>query len=242
MTVLKEIYLEDRIKTSINFLKTGLAEFQKFRIDNSYCELPMITTSFGIENLIKSLIVIHYWNDIDQINKLNNNQGIKTHKLSTLLENLTDICEEKKFNRPALQSDLIFMKTNKHLEDLINLFSKYGQGGRYYSLDMILKEKSSHSNPIEEWEKVKNSFLDERQDVKDRFFNEPQYDYHPEIMKELIIILERFFRALSRLFTLGDFGELAKKMSPLVYTFLMKMDKDLGKTEYLELNLNFDMK
>lgn len=53
------------------------------------------------------------------------------------------------------------------------------------------------------------------------------------VPKERIHQLERFMRALARLFTIGELGSLAKRMSIAVWPFLMITDAQLGKGEYV---------
>ncbi|MBU2623422.1 MAG: hypothetical protein KKD92_14010 [Proteobacteria bacterium] len=51
--------------------------------------------------------------------------------------------------------------------------------------------------------------------------------------KDSICQVERIMRALSRLFTIGGLGDLAKKLSYPTYHFLMLSDSQLGKAEYV---------
>lgn len=74
--------------------------------------------------------------------------------------------------------------------------------------------------------------LQTRKDLLKKLNDNETHDIHGEINRELIITLEKFARALSRLFTLADFGDFAKQASSLVFDYLMLRDMNLGKTDY----------
>ena len=117
---------------------------------------------------------------------------------------------------------------------MLSLFSNFGQGGRYYNIDIVLgKTPSDYEDTKNAWNKIEMTILRNRKGLLEETSNINRYDkVRQEINRELIITLEKFARALSRLFTLADFGDFAKQASPLVYDFLMLKDRDLGTSDY----------
>ena len=97
---------------------------------------------------------------------------------------------------------------------------------------MVLKETSRYDDPIEGWNRIESTILQTRKDLLQKMNNNDLGNVYEEINRELIIVLEKFARALTRLFTLADFGSFAKQVSPLVYDYLMLMDKELGQKKY----------
>ncbi len=155
-----------------------------------------------------------------------------------MLNRLLSVCAEKDYSSkfPAAKADIDFLKNDKNLREIISLLSDFAQGGRYYNLDIVLEGESDYEDPDREWEKIETTVLElpTREDFLKKLNDGDTEDLggYKEINLRLIIILERFARSLSRLFNLADFGDFAKQSSPLVYDYLMLMDKDLGSRDY----------
>ena len=97
---------------------------------------------------------------------------------------------------------------------------------------MVLKGTSNYKDPTKGWDKIESTILQTRGNLLKKLNDGDLDDVYKEINRELIITLEKFARALARLFTLADFGDFAKQASSLVYDYLMLMDKNLGTKDY----------
>jgi hypothetical protein len=62
-------------------------------------------------------------------------------------------------------------------------------------------------------------------------------EIHEKINKKLTVHCERFARSLSRLFTIGGFGEEARRISPHTHHFLPLRDDQLGEQNYENVKL-----
>lgn len=91
---------------------------------------------------------------------------------------------------------------------------------------------SKEEDPVRVWNEIEMEILQIREDSLRKLKEKNLDSIYKEINRGLIIILEKFARALARLFTLADFGDFAKQASPLVYDYLMLMDNDLGTRNY----------
>ena len=158
----------------------------------------------------------------------------KGHDIDYLLRRLLSVCEQKNYSSkfPAAKVDIDFISKDKDLREIISLLSDFAQGGRYYNLDMVLNGTSKYKDPAEGRDKIVNTIIQRREYLLKELYNGDSDYFYKEINRELIITLEKFARSLARLFTLSDFGDFAKRASPLVFDYLMLMDKDLGTREY----------
>jgi len=231
----QNLCLINELETSIGFLKKGMAELQKLNQEDGFFEAPIILLSFGLEKFLKSLIVIAYWDDKEKLKRTHKNwKNRHGHKLENLLKTVIEIVEENKysFKRPVAKEDIAFITENSNLNDLIAVLSKFSQGGRYYNLDIILTGTSKFTDPRNGWEEIYNEIFSRREDLQSKLSDDLKFDFPKELIKEIVVILERFLRAISRFFTLAEISPMAKKMSPIVYDFLMLRDSGIGKRDY----------
>jgi hypothetical protein len=231
----KGICLLMEVEISIKLLKKGMGDLQKISGANDFYHAPILLLSSGYERLIKCLLCLalmdDYWKFKEPPYKTSKGKG---HNLNYLLNRLLSVCAEKNYSSkfPAAKADIDLLSKDKNLRKIISLLSDFAQGGRYYNLDIVLKGTSTYKDPAKGWDKIETTILKTREDLLKKLNDGDLDDVYKEINRELIITLEKFARALARLFTLADFGDFAKKASLLVYDYLMLMDRDLGTIAY----------
>lgn len=231
----KGICLLMEVEISIKLLKKGMGDLQKINGANDFYYAPILLLSSGYERLIKCLLCLALMDDYRKFKeppyKTSKRKG---HNLDYLLDRLLSVCAEKNYSSkfPAAKSDINLLRKDNNLRKIISLLSDFAQGGRYYNLDIVLKGASAYKDPVKGWDKIETTILKTREDLLKKLNDGDLDDVYKEINRELIITLEKFARALARLFTLADFGDFAKKASSLVYDYLMLMDKDLGTRAY----------
>lgn len=236
--VQRKLCLMNEVETSIRFLSKGLGEIQKLSENHDFYDAPISSFSFGLEKLLKSLIVIKHWDNPSELKKLHDHEwtGKRGHDLTKLLNKIIQICEENNYSSkfPAAKTDITFITKNSEIKMLISTLSDFSQGGRFYNLDaMMLGYSSERINPADGWRKIEDSILFNREDLKMKFYNNLYSSaIKDEIIHEIICVLERFLRSICRLFTLADFGDLAKQVSPNVFVFLMLRDDEIGIKKY----------
>ena len=233
--ILKKISLINEVETAINLLKKGMAELQQISGANDFYHTPILLLSSGFERLIKCLICFSLMDDRGELSDIPfEKSSRKGHDLIYLLDKLLSICAKKNYASKfaAAKTDIEFLRKDKALREIVTILSNFGQGARYYNLDMVLNGTSMYKDPKLGWDTIEMTIVQ----MKGRDLNEiakiPTNELYEEINREIIIILEKFTRALARLFTLADFGDLAKQVSPLVHDYLFLMDKDLGSRKY----------
>ncbi len=232
---LRKICLLNEVDTSIKLLKKGMSDLQNISGKNDFYHTPILMLSGGYERLIKCLLCLALMDD----NMNFREQPFETterkgHNLDYLLDRLLLICGQKNYSSkfPAAEKDIEFLNKDEYLRKIISLLSDFAQGGRYYNLDMVLKGNSRYDDPIKGWSRIESTILQKRKDLVQKMNDNDLGNVYEEINRELVIVLEKFARALARLFTLADFGSFAKQVSPLVYDYLTIMDKELGMKKY----------
>lgn len=228
-----EICLLREVETSIKLLKKGMGDLQKISGSNDFRHAPILLLSSGYERLIKCLLCLALMDENRKIKGTLFEKG-KGHDIDYLLCRLLSVCEQKNYSSkfPAAKTDIDLLSKDKDLRKIISLLSDFAQGGRYYNLNIVLKGTSTYKDPDEGWDKIVNTIIQRREYLLKELYNGDSDYFYKEIDRELIITLEKFARSLARLFTLADFGDFAKRASPLVFDYLMLMDKDLGTRNY----------
>jgi len=224
--------LFDEIDTSIKLLKKGMGELQSIDGANDFYHVPILLLANGFERLLKCLLCLA---KMDQNGNFAQRPFNRLHDLDYLLSELLAVCNEKNYSTkfPAAAVDIQFLSSNQRLREIISILSNFAQSGRYYNLDIVTTGTSSFDDPEDGWSKVELAIINERPDLKQLMDSPTDSDLlFEEINREFIVYLERFARALSRLFTLADFGSQAKRFSGLVTDFLCLPDSQLGRTRY----------
>jgi len=158
-----------------------------------------------------------------------------THDLIWLLNQITQHCFSSEYisRIPAAKTDIEFLQTDQKLTKIIQILSDFSQSARYYNLNIVLGYVDPGPSPDDEWQKLEMEVLKDDPSWKERIADPKQSNaIFCRINKELTIQCERLARSLSRLFTIGGLGTLAKQISSHTHHFLFLMDKDLGNTDY----------
>jgi len=233
--VFGKICLLMEVKTSVELLKKGMGDLQNIGGANDFYYAPILLLSSGYERLIKCLLCLAFMDkNMNFTETPYEPKNRKGHDLNLLLKKLLAVCEQKNYSSkfPAAKEDFDLLDKDKDLRKIISLLSDFAQGGRYYNLDIVLEGTSKYKDSTITWQEIEMVILQTRKDLLKKLNDNVTYNIHREINRKLIITLEKFARALSRLFTLVDFGDFAKQASPLVFDYLMLMDNDLGTRDY----------
>lgn len=232
----RELSLNDELHTAVRLIKMGLKEVRKIDGGNDFYHPLMMTLGSGLERLMKVIICFHILNVSGKFPSSYPWEGRKRngHDLDLLLNHITASCfsDEYLTRIPIAKKDIEFLRADKHVLELVRILSAFGQSARYYNLDVV-KGQKYYDSPKDEWQKLESLILREYPDwlnlAKDDLNLDETYKH---INQEIIIRLEKFVRALTRLFTIGGLGEKAKQYSSAVFLFVQLSDDDLGKTEY----------
>ncbi|WP_452600246.1 hypothetical protein [Pontimicrobium sp. MEBiC01747] len=241
--ILKEIYLNKEFVNSIKLIKLGFGEIQNINLDNDFYHLPLQILSSGIERFLKCYLCYGYYeknNDFPDFNTLKSFAGSSGHDILELKkEIITNYFFLRHKDDSFLAEDKSFISDDKFLNELLNLLSEFGKFARYHNLDIVTSKRRPSIDVEKLWDEFETKILKNNSSLFKRFFNikiqqsNETYDY---INSEIISILERFIRGLSRQFTFVNLGSLAKQNSGWVFDFMKIKDKDLGRTIYKNIS------
>ena len=162
--------------------------------------------------------------------------GKDGHDLELLLGKIKQKCFYGGYTRnvPAASKDLEYLQS-KDLEELIRVLSNFGSSARYYFLDIMTNRPPKFDSPETSWQKIQMSILSGRDDLMGQVSNNPaglSSETADAINADMVRRLERFARALARLFTIGPIKSEARRYVGHIETFLYIRDNELGKRIY----------
>jgi hypothetical protein len=229
--IIRKLSLNEELNTSVRLIKLGFGEYQNLDMTNDFYYLPFQLISSGFERLMKCYICLGSYEKDGKFPEPKLFRKELGHDLVKLKRYITENYFQE--NSKALSEDLIFLKTDKDLEKLIELLSEFGKYARYYNLNVVTGEINPGINVKSAWEEYENSYLVGNTKLLKKLLDiETSEEVLDTIKRKIIIKLEQFTRALSRQFTLGKLGNLAQQYSSSVFEFLTLKDTELGNTDY----------
>ena len=223
--------LLDELETSRELLKSGFGHLQEIDMGSTFYHLPHQLLASGFERLMKCYIAVvrkgrdGTYPDRKAMTSLG-------HDLESLIET---ICTEHfgGTERPLLQQDLTFIKTDPVLKDCVRILSVFGKKGRYYNLDVVAGVGHRPIDPEAEWNALESSVEDRNPYLGD--MERLHRDYYPRVNSVLISKMERLVRAIAMQFTLGGHADPAgeiSKLSGVYHEFRNLLDDQFGTVDY----------
>jgi len=167
--------------------------------------------------------------------KFPSTKDINTHDLVNLKNRIISGCISinTAFSRPITKEDYEYMSNDEELNNIIIMLSLFGKFARYYNLDVVTSNMRLTVDIERMWSGFENELKEKHYDLI-ALSNDPARldDYFHELNRIIVIKLERFARALTRQFTLGDLGDEAKRHCGAIGCFLHLKDDQLGNTNY----------
>ena len=203
--------LLDELETSRELLKSGFGHLQELDMGNTFYHLPHQLLASGFERLMKCYIAV--------VCKGRDGTYPDRAAMQTLghnLENLLKtICTEhySGTQRPLVQQDLDFIRTDPVLNDCVRILSLFGKKGRYYNLDVVAGADRKPIDPTGEWQELESSVEDPIPYLSN--MERLHRDYYPRVNRALIARMERLVRALAMQFTLGGHVDPEDEISRL---------------------------
>lgn len=228
---IKDISLHEELSTSYQLIVTGFAELQEINMRNDFYHLPHLLLASGLERFMKCYICLVYKarKGCYPDNNFLKNLG---HDISKLKDEIVNNYF-KDNNIPALKDDLEFLKKDAILKKILIILSEFGKYARYYNLDVVTGAASpSGFNPREEWKKLECSIEDPTPYLKSVDQEGLHRNYYPRVNSQIIAIIERFVRAITRQFTLGGHGRKLSQFFIPFSPFIEMKDEDLGTKDY----------
>lgn len=237
-TIHQKLAIDHELLNAVRLIQAGLGQLQKLDGANDFYHLPLLTLSSGFERLMKVMLCFRI---LEKTGEFPSAQDIPSgrsgHNLELLLKRIREECFSDLYvdQIPVAKEDLAYLESEELLSFLAVL-SKFGQAARYYHLDVVLGKQPKTDAPDREWESLETAIATARPDLMKEVEEFPASErIYQEMAVEVVSRLERFARALARLFTIGGIGQEAKRYLGYVSKFLHLRDESLGKNEYSPL-------
>ena len=223
--------LLDELETSRELLKSGFGHLQEIDMGSTFYNLPHQLLASGFERLMKCFIAaVHKGLNGTYPDRA----AMKSfgHDLESLLET---ICTKHYggTQRPLLQEDITFIRTDPVLNDCARILSLFGKKGRYYNLDVVAGAGHEPIDPRGEWKALECRVVDPTPYLGNE--ESLHRDYYPRVNNALIARMERLVRAIAMQFTLGghaDPGGEIRQLSVVYQGFRNLRDDQFGTVDY----------
>lgn len=221
------------VESAITLLKAGLAHLQRTDpLTEFVAPVPLVLLAQGFERLTKCLIVFEVMEREGRFPR--ESELPKVHDLQALLRRVLDALFDPHYlTRPAAREDFEFLTQDPLLRLIVQAMSELGDASvRYYHLNVVLgAARPGATSPEEAWSRVEREVFDQE---FPNIFDQDAPEDPDEVMKPAMVAsIERFARALVRLFTLSKIAPEAKIETGIIGDFLFLRDEDLGARRYL---------
>jgi len=217
----------------MRLLQDGFRKLQQIDGTSDSYHVPLLTLASGFERLMKSIICLHVLATTGAFpsGKGCFGTGRTGHDLERLLQRVLQDCFTASYlNRPAAREDHGYLTNDPDFRKLFGILSRFGREARYHYLDVILgMVPTTSSSPDTEWQRLEIAFLSRNGSLVHQLGSGAGItEVRKRVNRHIVSRLERCTRALVRLFTLGELGQLAKQQTGTIRCFLFLTDKDLG--------------
>ncbi|MDI5891811.1 hypothetical protein [Halomonas rhizosphaerae] len=231
----RTLALGQELLNAVRLIKAGMGKLQTLDGGNDFYHLPLLSLASGFERFMKVTLCFRA---IEVTGKFPTNKtfpaGRDGHDLNLLLKRVREECFLNEYvdTIPVGQMDFEYLSSSE-LTSLISVLSDFGQAARYYNFDVIIGRSPQTEDPDAAWQKLETEILLSREDLFREIEENPASQrFDEEINIEVVSRLERFTRALARLYAIGRIGKEAKRHLGYVSIFLHIPDSDLGRRRY----------
>jgi hypothetical protein len=234
-SVVQSLAFDQELPNSVRLIRAGLGQLQNLDGGNDLYHLPLLTLASGFERFMKVILCLRA---LEVHGEFSGGRPFPTgrdgHNLELLLERIKEACFSDLYLEgiPVTSEDVGYLDSEE-LAVFTRVLSQFGQAARYYSFDVLLGKTPKTEDPESEWQRLETEILQQRDDLMRLIgAGDASEKIHGEVAATVVAILERFARALSRLFTIGRIGDEAKRYVGYIGGFLHLADGELGATAY----------
>ena len=199
----KKYCLQVERKTAVRLLEIGFNSLQKTPSVIEYYHIPLLLLSTAFERLLKCLICLLKMDVNGNVNIDYRDMKKNGHNLVYLIEMLRNILKDKKNSK--VLDELRLSIEDMALKEMIKVLSDFGQGARYYNLDIVLKGQSDYEDPITAWDII---------EMKIFGWKGTEYPRSEKLMagirEEITKTLESFVEVIIKLFIFYGFDDVNK--------------------------------
>ena len=228
--VLRNIYLDQELDIAVFLIKSGLECLQQDKLYKRKTFAILILIVTGLERFMK---IIVYLRTLEAESRHLSQQEFRNlgHNLVELRDKVVTECFSQQYMSQAFaQDDLDYVRDDDTTNKMLEMLSDFAKEGRYIYLDGISNPGNVGEAPEALWEELGFSMINpDWGSLSDDDNLERRVD---DINHNFVVCLERFFRALCRLFAWGELGNRGKTYKAKLREFWAMDDDELGKIQY----------
>jgi hypothetical protein len=214
-------------------IETGLGQLAKNR---PYAPKPyyfgwFLLLATGFERLMKILVCLHEFETTSAFPTRRFLQRTMRHDLIVLRNEIVSRCYTPTYlAQNFARDDYDYLVNNTLLLAILTALNDFANEDRYLFMDRVSDPGGSREWPKGRWEEI------ERIALSDTIYYRLLQEDYPALTRQATQItqahLERFTRALARLFVFGGLGEVAGSQYALIAEFMRLEDSELGHKVY----------
>lgn len=233
LSPLQVMALNREVEAGVRLSQEGIEALRRLDGANDFYHLPMQLLAQGFERLLKLTLALA---ELQTTGGLPPSKRLRTDYGHDIVA-LTDAVLERVANqpayvrRPAVQEDLHFIRHDAHLRRMLAVLSTFGKWSRYYRLEEFLDPDgvAPEDDPDRAWEAIETEILRRHPDWIQQLDPKAGGRAFETIARDITTTLDRFARAITRMWTLGALHEEAKRHLGTIKGFLFLRDHELGQ-------------
>lgn len=224
-------YLMTELDVSQTLVFKGIQELESIDGANIDYYPALLLLSNGLERLMKSVLLVIHWDDIqfDERGIISSEimpfpySGKSAHRLIPLMESIVEFCREHDHasKHGFAKEDFKFISNSRELLELIEIFSHFGEDSRYYNLNMVIKGKCNDVDPERVMSKLESDYIKKVDGGLNGYLksDNPNKFFH-ELYDSIISFIARLCIALYRVLTQGNYSSISRRMSVQIQDFM----------------------
>jgi hypothetical protein len=219
---------------AVRLSQEGIDALRRLDGANDFYHLPMQLLAQGFERLLKLTLALAEFGISGELPTPKRLRNDFKHNIVALTDAVVEqvATQPDYVCRPAVQDDLDFIRHDTHLRQMLGVLSTFGTWSRYYRLAEFLDPDGldSDDDPDRAWEAIESAVLRRHPDWLEQLDPTADGRAFETIARDITATLDRFARAITRMWTLGALHPEARRHLGMIKGFLYLRDHELGQS------------
>lgn len=224
--------LNRETEAAVRLSREGIEALRRLDGTDDFYHLPMQLLAQGFERLLKLTLALA---ELDTTGELPASKRLPTYYRHDIVA-LTDAVVGHVANqpayarRPAAKEDLHFIRHDAHLRRMLAVLSTFGTWSRYYRLEEVLNPNGvdPKDDPDRAWESIETEILRRNPNRIQLLDSKARGRRFETIALDITTTLDRFARAITRMWTLGGLHKEATRHLGAIKGFVFLREHELG--------------
>jgi hypothetical protein len=225
--------LQQELQDALLHIENGLEYVH--RVDGATMPVhsAFLDLTSGIERLLKLTISLVRFTSTGQLPSPRDLMKRYGHDLTLLTQEwvIAASSDAALSAREACRADIEFVDSDPDLRLLLEALTTFAKAGRYSNLDAFLGvDRGTLSDPYAAWSSIERRVLAAHPEFEELLKQgDPRFGYfYPVVGRHVAALIDRYVRAVVRMWTLGPLGHEARRFSGSISSFLFLRDDQLG--------------